>query len=214
MYRAAIQSNPGYAMAHCWYADLLGGAGRCEEALEEMRMAEELDPVSPVLNTIFGWMLYFARDYEKAISRYQKALELDPQFVFAIFWLAKVYEQQSRFEEALTEFERAVRMVEGHPKTRAGLAHALAVSGRHEEARRILDDLTALSRAQYVPALDIAVIHMGLGDTDQAFAWLERAYQDHCGFLVWMNSDPVMDPLRRDPRYHDLLHRIGYPGHS
>ncbi|MCH8912571.1 MAG: tetratricopeptide repeat protein, partial [Planctomycetes bacterium] len=207
-FRKALQLNPGYATAHQWYAEYLAAMGRHEEAIAEIERAEELDPLSLIINAIAGYVCYFASEYDQAIDHCQKALELDPNFATAHYFIGWVYERKGMYGEAIAELQKA-RTLSGNIDFLAVLAHAYAVSGRTKQARKMLDEVKAFSERAYVSPYVLALIYMGLGEKDQAFAWLETAYAERAINLVVLKVDPRYDELRGDPRFDDLLRRIG-----
>jgi len=202
-FQRAFALNPNYATGHFWYSTYLSAQGRLDEAQAEMQRALELDPLSLIINTGLGWIAYFMRYHGRAIEIYRKTLELDPNFLMARYRLGQAYEQKGMLAEAIAEFQ----------STRAGLllAHAYALSGRGDEARRLLKELTDLSKRRYLNSYDIAAIHVALGEPDAAFEHLEHAYEEKSGWLIYLKVDPRLDPLHADPRYTDLLKRIGLP---
>lgn len=210
-FKRAIELNPRYAPAHEWYGRYLSATGRFREADAEEERALELEPLSLVINFEVGLASYSSRSYDQAIDQFQKTLELDATFPPPYAYLAAAYEQKGMFQEAITTFQRAITVSQGPPKAMAmaGLAHVYAVSGRKTEARKILADLQRLSERSYVPATSTAMIYAGLGDKDQAFAWLDKAYEERSFPLSNVNMEPRFDPLRSDPRFADLLRRIG-----
>ena len=212
-FKRAIELNPRYAPAHQWYGGYLSATGRFREADAEKKRALELEPLSLVINFEVGLSSYFFRNYDQAIDQFQKTLELDANFPPPYTFLAASYEQKGMFEEAITAFHKAITIIQGPEKARAmaGLANVYAVSGRKNEAHKILAELQKFSEHGYVPATDTALIYAGLGDKDKTFAWLDKAYEEHSFALSNLNVEPRFDPLRSDPRFADLLRRIGLP---
>jgi tetratricopeptide (TPR) repeat protein len=183
--------------------------GRSEAAIAEEKRALELDPLSLPTNGLLEGGFYVARQYDQAIEQGRKTLELDPTFTFAHNGLGLVYVQKSMFKEAVTEFEKALVIRPGDTTALSGLGYAYAVTGRREEALKVLDQLNEISKQKYVPAWSRATIYTGLGDKGKAFEWLEKAYEERSmttGTAVQVN--PVFDPLRSDPRFADLLRRM------
>jgi TolB-like protein/DNA-binding winged helix-turn-helix (wHTH) protein/tetratricopeptide (TPR) repeat protein len=212
-FKRAIELNPRYAPAHQWYGGCLSSVGRFREADAEKKRALDLEPLSLVINFEVGLASYFARDYDQAIDRFRKTLELDANFPPPYTFLAASYEQKGMFQEAIAASRRAVTVTQGPPKAlaMAGLAHIYAVSGRKTEARTILAELQTLSEHKYVPATDTALIYAGLGEKDKSFAWLDKAYEEHSFTLSNVKVEPRFAPLRSDSRFADLLRRIGLP---
>jgi adenylate cyclase len=207
-FRRAIALNPGLPTGHQFFADYLKAKGRFDEALEEMRQAIELDPLSMAINTGLGHVLYLSRDYDAAIAQYRKSLLIDPGFGPAHLWFGRPYLQKGMFPEAISEVEQAVALSGGSTISLSVLAHAYASAGREAEARKILDDLLARARVRYLPSYWIALIFTGLGDHDQALAWLERACEERSSWIVWIKVEPRFDRLRGDPRFVSLLRRM------
>ena len=210
-FRRAIELKPQYGPAHIWYSHLLKAIDRTEESLAESRRALECDPLGLVLNMHMGWHLVYARQYEKAIEQCQKTLELDPTFILAHVFLGQAYEQSSAFSDAIAAFERAVELSRRHPTYLADLGHGFAVAGRRADALNVLAELHEMSSQRYVAARSIAEVHLGLGEVDEAFAWLERGFQQRNGWLIHIRENPRYDRLREDPRYLDLVRRMNFP---
>lgn len=210
-YKRAIELNPSYAMAHNNYAFYLTALKRYDDALAEIVLAQKLDPVSLVVNSDLGWAYYFARQYDQAVLQFRRALELDPNLMISQFALGLVYEQKGMFEESVAAFEKAVSLLPSDPENIAGLGHAYAVAGRREEALKIVASLKQPSQQQFIPPWGIATIYIGLDDKDEAFVWLEKALADRLTWMVYLQTDPVLDPLRSDPRFQVLVRRMGFP---
>jgi tetratricopeptide (TPR) repeat protein len=208
-FRRALEIAPSYAMAHCWYGYLLSGLGRHEEALSELRLALELDPLSLITLTAMGSACFYARRYEEAIAHYRHALNIEPDFLAVRADLARALEYSGRTAEAVQEYEHALRLG-GTPMANhsAGLANVLAVSGRVGEAREMLAALSRRRAESYVSPWALASIHARLGETEEALDWLERAYEEHDSTLVWLKVHPRFDALRREPRFEALIARL------
>ncbi len=209
MYKRALELNPNSWLAHAWYAGLLSHTGRFEEAIKLDMQARELDPVSVNSGTFLGKDLYRARRYDDAIKACQEALELDPDHLLALWFQALSEEQKHQFPEAIVKWEKAVKLSDG-PLYRGQLANAYALTGNRAKALKILEQLKALSKEKYVAPVDIAIIYTGLGDRNSAFRWLEKAYQERTARIHEV-SEPHFDSLRSDPRFPDLMRRIGLP---
>lgn len=212
-YRRAIELNPDYATAHHWYANYLITMGRHAEAMEEMRLARRLDPLSAIIEGNIGNHLYYTRRYDLAMEHFRKMLEMEPDFYGTHTNLGGVYEQKGMYGEAISEFEKALALDDNLP-TRAWLGHAYALAGRRAAAHEVIGELQERSRSRYISPYDIAVIYVGLGDAGQAFAWLEKAYEDRSDSLVWLKVDPRLDGIRGDPRLTDLMERVGLPSEN
>ncbi len=211
-FRQAIELSPKYPTAHQWYANYLAVVRRPEEACSEIRRAEELDPLNPVISMDVGFACYYpSGEYEKAVEQYRKVLALDPDFALARFYLALAHVQRKDFSQAVTELENVKRLEPGEPDPIALLGYAFAINGQRKEAMGALAELQALSRERYVSPFPIAWIHMGLGDKDRAFEYLEKAYEERAGRLVYLKVEHAFDPLRSDPRFADLVRRLNFP---
>ena len=212
-YKRAIELNPRYAVAHQWYGGYLAVMGRTNEALAERKRAQELEPLSLIINAELGMAFYYARDYDQAIEQFQKTLELDPNFPPTRAFLLAAYEQKGMYNEAIAEFKKAPPLtgISEVGFLRAGLGHIYAVSSKKSEARKLLAELKQLSEQGYVPAPSIALIYAGLGEKDQAFAWLDKGYEQRAFQMQWIKIEPRWDSLRADPRFQDLIRRMGLP---
>jgi TolB-like protein/DNA-binding winged helix-turn-helix (wHTH) protein/lipoprotein NlpI len=208
-YKRAIALNASYSRAHSWYADYLSKMGRHDEALVEAKRARELDPVSVSSNGFLGAILYRARRYDEAIEACQRALELDPSYPNALWFQALAHEQKGELPKAIANLKKAVSLSDA-PLYRALLANAYALAGEKAKALSALDELKALSQQRYVSPLDIAVVYTGLGDRNSAFQWLEKAFQERT-MRIQELPEPIFDSLRSDPRFGDLMRRIGLP---
>ena len=206
-YRRAIELNPNYATAHDGYAMLLCARGRFDEAIAQITKAGDLDPLSLIIAVHAGWPFYFARDYDAAIRRFRKALELDENFVPAQGWLGMALGQQQRYDEAIDTFERALE-VERIPILMAMLAHTHAIAGNRAEAHSILATLRELSLTRYISPYDIAVVHAGLGDPRAALLQLEAAYEERSTWLVFLAIDPRLDPIREEAEFRELVDKL------
>ncbi|HEY8204809.1 MAG TPA: protein kinase [Pyrinomonadaceae bacterium] len=209
-YRRAIELNPNYPTAHHGYAYYLISMGRTEEAIAEIKRAQELDPLSLIINTDHGEFYYFARRPDEAIEQLHKALDLDSSFVRGHFLLARAYAQKGQCNEAIEEFQKA-KNLEDTVERLGGLAQGYASCGRRDEARRVLNQLLELSKQQYVSPHWIASTYAGLGQKDEAFAWLDKAVERRFGPLIYLKVNPIWDNLRSDSRFQTLLTRVGFP---
>ena len=207
-FRRALELNPNYSTAHQWYALELAGMGRMTDALREINRAQELDPLSLIANVNAGWIFYHARQYDRALEQIRKSLDMDPTFARGHWAISEPLEQQQKYQEATTELEKA-RQIDETPIMLALLGHLYAVTGKTSDARRIVTQLNALSKQAYLDPYFLAEIHTALGDRDQAFQELEKAYEQRSSWLVWLKVEPKFDSLRDDARYTSLLKRIG-----
>ena len=205
----AIQLKERYGTAHFWYACYLWAMGRTAESVDQASRAQALAPLSPVANANLGWALYFGRRYDEAITQCGKALELDTDYLMMHTVLGQAYLAASRYEEAIGALQSAVRFSGGAAFTTSALGYAYAKGGKRREAKKILQDLQQLSVAEYVSPFCVALVHTGLGDEDQALAWLERAYEERSHWLVYAKVWPLFDDLRSNARFAALLGRVG-----
>ena len=208
-FRRAIELNPNHATCHHWYAEYLAAMNRLEEALASASRAHDLDPLSLTVNAGLGWVQYFSRRYDEAIQRFQKTLELDPHYLFIDWFLGQALLVQGRTDEAVSAFRRGLDRSGGHPGMAAYLAHACAKAGREPEAVRLLSQLEDRAGTSYVPSDYLGVVCLGLGETDRAFEWFDRACDERALHLVFLGIDPLFDELRSDPRFARLLRTIG-----
>ena len=209
-FRRAIDLNPNAAITHYRYAMYLAIMSRMDEATREIAHAQQLDPLSPIICTARGRLLHFQRNYDAAIEYHRRALAIDPHFVEAHFNLGMIYEQKSMFREAISQFRKVIRMV-GKTSSywSAGLAHAYGLAGMKKQALQILHQLqSSASSKRSVSPFDIAWVYLGLGEKDAALIWMEKAFQGRCSPLIYSNVEPALDPLRPDPRFQHLLHRL------
>jgi tetratricopeptide (TPR) repeat protein len=212
-YKRAIELNPRYAILHQWYGGYFEAMGRHNEAIAERKLSQELDPLSPIVNFEYGLAFYYAREYDQALDQFRKTLELDENFPPAHQFVPAAYEQKRMYDEAIVGFKEAIPLLGGSEwsLTRGGLGHVYAVLGRKSEALALVDELKQLSTKGYVPATSVALVYAGLGEKDEAFVWLEKGYEQHAFQLQWLPVEPRWDNLRSDPRFADLLRRIGLP---
>lgn len=210
-FRRAIALNPGYATAHQWLAELLSILGRSDEAFAEIKRAEDLDPLSLIISNVHGHVLMRARRYDEAIAQYRKTLDLDPTFKQPYMWLMQAYEQKGMYTDAMAAYRQAGPTAVENPRNFGNLGHLYASMGNRDEARRILAQLMDMSKTRYVTPYAIAVVYSGLGEKDQAIAWLEKGYVDRHVAMAWLKIEPKFDVLRSDPRFQDLMRRIGLP---
>jgi len=208
-FNRAIELNPNYPFSHHWYALYLSAMERHDEAIAEEKRAQELEPLSLIINKNVGTIFYYARKYEQAIEQYKKALELDPDFARTHFFLGLAYISNSMFEEAIAEIKKAITFSGENTVMLALLASAIAMSGKKDEATKILKDLKKRLKRGYVPSFNLAILYMGLDEKASAFEWLEKAYQERSSWLVSLKVEPILDGLRSDPRFTALLKKVG-----
>ncbi len=210
-FQRALSLNSNYADAHQFYAWFLVTMGRTEEAHTSIRRALELDPLAIFAYNTAADVFYMSRQYDQAITQLHVALDLSPNDPYVLCRIGWSHLQKGMFTEAIGEMEQAVTLSPDIIEHHWMLGHAYAVAGKTAEARKILDDLHALAEKQYILPFAFAVMHTGLGENDEALAWLERAYQDRNAWMVYLQVAPWLDPLRSDPRFQDLLRRMNFP---
>ncbi len=210
-FQRSVQLNTAYPIAHHWYAMYLAAMGRREQALAAISRARELDPLSVPINTHVGVVHYLGHQFDQAINRIRDALELDPNYVVAHWYLGQAYAEKGMYEDAIAESQRAVSLSPGNPKFLATLGYVYALSGNRSEALKLVQQLNELSKSRYVSPLDVTYVYAGLREKEQAFAWLERAYGERSWGMYRIKVDPKLDRLRSEPRFQDLLRRMGFP---
>jgi len=210
-YKRALELNPSYATAHRLYAGFLAAMGRPEESTKEFRQAQELDPLSVVINNEGAWNSYMARQFEDSADQSLKTLEIEPHFAPAHFTFGLACEQLGRYDEAIQALKNARDGSQGNPATLAGLGHAFAMAGNPQEALEILSDLREMSKGSYVSPYGLGIVYAGLGDQDKGFESLDNAFRERDVWLVWLKTEPRFDVLRSDVRFQEILKRIGFP---
>lgn len=211
-YKQAIELNPSYANAHHWYGSYLGAMGRYTEAVAEARKAESLDPLSLIISADLGMeALLPAGRYDEAMQQCRKTLEMDPHFAVAHACLARSYEGKAMYKEAIAEMQEAINLSAGSVIWVSGLGYLYARAGRRADAIEILNELKSRSKREWMPSQAFIWIYASVGEKDQAFAWLEEAYEERSDVMTVLTEERAFDPLRSDPRYKDLLRRLGLP---
>ncbi|HWC75897.1 MAG TPA: protein kinase, partial [Blastocatellia bacterium] len=212
-FKRSIELKPGYPTSHHWYGFIyLASMGRLEEAIAELKRAQELDPLSITIASDTGLIYYLAGQYDLAIETHRKTAEMDKSFVYSYWKLGLAYEQKRMYEEAIEEYEKAVALCDRSklPMAQLGRVHALA--GDSERARSILSQLKEQPNDRYVSSVRLAAIHVALGETDQAFEWLQRGFDERDSGLIWLKVNPHFRDLHSDARFETLVRRIGLGG--
>lgn len=210
-FKRSLTLNPAYPTANHYYAEYVMTMGRQGEAIEKMKASQELDPLSLIISGAIGWANYMDRRYEDAIEQLRRTAELEPNYSMTYWILGLILRKMGRYEQAIREGEKGMKLSGGSPLISAALAQTLATAGRRNEAIQILDDLTKLAKEKYIAPYFLAGIHIGLGEEDRAMEYLEKSYEEHSHWLIYLHIDPSMDGLRSDPRFQDLLGRVGLP---
>jgi adenylate cyclase len=209
-FKRALELNPNNADTHHWYSHFLMGQRRIEESLIQSKRALELSPFDILFNIHLGWHYLYARQYDQALEQIEKTVEMDKNFAQTYPWLGLILEQKGRYAEAIAAFHNAIKLFPGGSSiAEAELAHTYAVSGNREEAQKIIAELQELAKTKYVSSFQIAAIYAGLGEKHQAFAWLEKAQEERSDGLVNLQAEQRFDSLRSDPRFKDLVRRVG-----
>ena len=209
-FQQAIRLSPTYPTAHQWHGEYLVSMGLFDQGLAELKRARDLDPLSLIINTNLGLNYFFARRYDLALEQLERALELEPNFFRAHLHVGMCYERKGMYGEAIAALEKA-RSISENSWTLAGLGHCHASFGAKAEAENLLDQLLTMSERQFVSCATIAVVYAGFRDRiDQTMEWLEKAYQERSGLLIWLKVWPIFDHLRSDARFVRLLRRIGF----
>jgi tetratricopeptide (TPR) repeat protein len=209
-FRKALALGPNFADTYHWYSDFLSAMGRSDEALAAVRRAHALEPLSLTINMSIGTALFYARRYDDTIAQQKGTLEFDPTFSPAWRNLGGAYEQKGLFDKAIESFRQAMALYPTDLSAKGLLIHAYAVSGQQDEARRLLAELVQQSSVRFVSPFSMATIHLGLGETDRAFEFLEKAIESRDRAMPWIKVAPRLDPLRGDPRFTDLLRRMKF----
>lgn len=210
-FKRSLQLSPTYPTANHWYAEYVMTMGRHEEAMIRIKKSQDLDPLSLIISVAVGWALYYARRYDEAIEQLRRTVDLEPNYPVTHWILGLLLRQIGHFELAITEGEKGVQLAARSPLTLAALAHTLGKAGKTTEARRILNELTDLANRKYVSPYFFAGIHVGLGDHERAIEYLDKCYEEHSHWLIYLHLDPGMDDLRANPQFQHLLRRIGLP---
>jgi TolB-like protein/Tfp pilus assembly protein PilF len=206
--RHARELNPSDPQVHHFYGHYLEFAGRYQDATIELKRGADLDPTNLIVNSEYAWAHYIQHKDDEAIALYKKTLELDPNFLLALVWLAQAYEQKRMYAEAAAELERAHK-IGNWSWIVAEIGCVDALLGKRDDAQKIIAELTARAGHEYIDETLIVYILIALGERDQAFAWMEKGYQSRAGNLPWMVMEPKFDPVRSDPRFTELARRMG-----
>jgi serine/threonine protein kinase/tetratricopeptide (TPR) repeat protein len=210
-FQRSLALSPSHPTASHWYAEYLMTMGHHADAIARMKSSQELDPLSLIISVAIGWAFYMARRYDEAIEQFRRTVELDPNYPVTYWILGLVLRKMGRYELAIAEGEKGVKLSGGSPLMNAALAQTLATAGKREKAIQILDELTELAKQKYVASYFFAGIHVGLGEEDRAMEYLEKSYEEHSHWLMYLHMDPGMDSLRANLRFQGLLGRVGLP---
>lgn len=210
-FQRAIALDPNHAASHQWYSIYLLTAGRPTEAFREIQFAQQRDPLSLPVNTDLGFYYYYTGQYDEAVKQLKLVLEMNPDFPPAHLWLGRAYQELGKFDEALSAFRRVEDRVRDWPVSIAARGFVAGAAGRPTLALQALAELEQLSSRRFVTSYGVALIHAGLGQNDEAFASLNKAFDERSNWLVWLRLDPRWNALRPDPRFSELLSRMRFP---
>jgi TolB-like protein/class 3 adenylate cyclase len=209
-FKRSIELNPKYPKAHHVYGLYLACRGQFAKAIEEEKQAQKLDPLSTTMNTGVGMVFYLARQYDQAIEELRKTLEIDPNFLLALEWLGYAYIKKGMYEEAIAVFQQERDVLGDDPLGLSDLGYGYAVSGKRVEALKALNALKERSNQEHIEPFYIAWVYAGLGEKDPALEWLQKAYEERSSSLVYL-IDPGFDSIRLDPRFTELVRKVGLP---
>jgi len=210
-FKKAIVLNPNYATAHDYYCYFLMAMQRPEEAKEQIERALQLDPLSVPINTDIGFQMFYAGNYDAAIVQLKKTLQMNPTYPLAHLWLGRSYQQKGMFDESMAEYKATDSALPNWVVTIAGIGNLQGLAKSNSDARLTLAKLDAMSKSRYVTPYGIALVYAGMGNKDEAFRWLEKAFDDRANWLVWLRFDPRWEALHADPRYAEMVRRMGFP---
>jgi tetratricopeptide (TPR) repeat protein len=208
-FKKGLKINPGYSFGHASYAHCLLMLGRFDDAMREIKLARELDPLGLITNANVGYAYFLSRKYDAALKEYNKALVIDPNFYPLLGYIAEVYEQKEMLHQALETMQLAYNKSEMNPKLLAELGHIYALSGNKMEALTILDQLKEKSKSEFISASHFAMVYLGLNDKEQIFQWLKKSYEEKAPFMCYLKVDPRFDKIRSDERFLELMKNVG-----
>jgi TolB-like protein/Flp pilus assembly protein TadD len=208
-FKRALELRPDSATAHQFYAYYLTVSGKLDEAIGERKKAVELEPLNPLLTSALGEAYYQTKQFDLAIEQNNKSLDLDPGYAIAWVNIGRAYEQKGMHRQAREAFQKILAGAPEDPAIVALMGHEYAVSGNKANANKVIAKLKGVSAKKYVPSVYVALVYTGLNDKDDAFMWMEKAYEERCEYLVYLGSEPLADPLRDDPRFANFLQRLG-----
>ncbi len=210
-FERAIELNPYYGTAHQWYANALTVLNQHDKAIAEAKLAQQIDPLSPIINRNVGRRFYFAHQYEQAIEASLNALSINSDFFPTLWTLSLSYLQNENNNKAIQEMQRAVKYSGDDLFVKALLGYVYGTAGKQEEAQIILNEVIETSKYKKIPGIAFAVIYIGLGENDNAMNWLEKAYEERSNYLIYLNSNPIYDPIRSEPRFIELVKKMNFP---
>jgi adenylate cyclase len=210
-FRTSIALNPNYALAYNWYAYYLTAMQRYDEAIAILKKAIELDPLSEPIHSDIGFSIYYSGNYEQAVEKLQACVRTNPRFGPAHLWLGRSYQEQGNYVQAIYEYKAALDLNNDWPVALAALGHVYGVSGDKKNAHHILNTLRRLSAKKFVTAYGMALVYAGLDEKEQAFNWLNKAYEERSNWLVWLKTDPRFNSLRSEGKFAEMVNKVGLP---
>jgi serine/threonine-protein kinase len=210
-FKIALALNPTYVVAYDWYSVYLTAMDRTEEARSIIKKAQDLDPLSLLINTDMGFTLYYHGHYDQAIKELLTTIELDPKYAPAHLWLGRTYQEKKMYAEAIQEYQKTTSAIVDWPVAIAAIGHVYGMAGKKAEAQKTLAYLNALSTKKFVTAYGVALVYASLGEKEKAFLWLNKALEERSNWLVWLKLDPRWVSIRTDKRFADLVRKVGLP---
>jgi len=210
-FKQALELDPNYELAHFWYGLQLTWGGESDQGLAELKRAQELDPVSLNIGTFIGVNYYLSRQYDSAIVQLKIVRDLDRNVRFPHVWLGLTYVQKGLYQQGISEIDYDVKSSGQRSIALGRLGYAYAKSGQRKPSLAVLEQLNDLAKQKYVPAVDFAIVHLGLRENEQALSWLQKGYEERATEMLFIKVDPRFDPLRSDPRFQALLQRMNFP---
>jgi tetratricopeptide (TPR) repeat protein len=208
-FRKASELNPRYALAYDAYAYFLTARERFPESKMAIDKAVQLDPLSPQINADKGFTLFYTKDYDPAIRVLKETLVLEPKSALAHIWLGRAYQEKKMYAEAIAEYEKALVSVKDWPVALAAIGYVYGITGRHNDAQKMLMRLKAVADNRYVTPYGVALVYASIGDMDKTFEYLDKALAERSNWLVWLKQDPRWALIKNDPRYQDLVSKVG-----
>ena len=209
-FRQAIALNPNYALAYDWYAYYLTAMERYDEALVVLEKAAALDPLSDPIHTDVGFSLYYGGDYDDAVKKLAGMSANQSRFGLAHLWLGRSFQEQAKYDQAIQEYKSTLDINVDWPVGLAALGHVYGASGDSENAQQVLNRLHELSTKKFVTSYGVALVYAGLGEKDEAFNWLNKAYDERSNWLVWLKTDPRFNNIRNDKQFAELIKQDRY----
>lgn len=210
-FQTALALNPNYATGHHWYSVYLTARGQSRKALAQIKRAQTLNPLSVLINTDFGFEAFYGGYLDEAIQQLHTVIVTDPKYSPAHFWLGRAYQEKRMYKEAIIEYKQAASVLRDWPSCMAALGNVYGLSHRRWEALKVLGELKDLSQKKYVTPYKFALVYAGLGERNRALGLLDKGYAERTPWLVWLKLDPRWNSLRSEPRFKDLVRRVGPP---